>query len=192
MNPSRFSSFAFGAAAAIAALAAPALATTRSSFTDVQLITDLTVVTSNAGRTFTVSLGANPTFKSGATTYVVQDLIGFYLLSDDVDFSPLPALTAVAGFSDDSSNSGTGGIAGWRSNPNNGFQANESLAFTVPSNFNLGQIDRFGFHIRLASGVFPGTSGNTGNMTYTESRLPTPGALALASLGGLLALRRRR
>lgn len=182
------------AAVAAGVFAGPTLATTRSSFLDVQLITDLTVVTSNAGRTFTVALGANPAFKSGTASYAVQDLVGFYLLSDDVDFSPLPSLASVAGFSDDSTNSGTGGAAGWRSNPNNGFQANESLAFTVPATFNLGQIDRFGFHVRLtpASGNFPGTSGNTGNLTYIEARLPTPGSVALAGIGTLIALRRRR
>ena len=185
---------AFASAAALALASGAAHATTRSSFLDVKLIQDLSVVTSNAGRSFTVALGANPTFNYNSVTYTVQDLIGFYLLSDDVDFSPLPSLPAVGNFSDDSTNSGPGGAAGWRSNPNQGFRANQSLTFTVPSTFNLSQIDRFGFHVRLtpASGNFPGTTGNTGNVTYTESRIPTPGTAALAGLGLLAAARRRR
>ena len=177
--------------AALALVAGSAQATTRSSFLDVDSIVQVTPITSNAGRTYTISLGANPKFIVGANTYTITDLIGFYVLSDDQDFSvltPLETVTAPGPFTDDSSNSGPGAIAGWKSNPNNGIGINGSQTFTLPATFPLAEIDRIGFHVRL-SGTFPGTTGNTGNIT---GLIPAPGACAMLGLGGLLSMRRRR
>lgn len=176
---------------ALTLLASGANATTRSSFLTVDGVASITAPTSNAGQTYTVTLGASPSFTLAGNTYAITDLIGFYVLSDDLDFTPLSAFSAIASpgpFSDDSSNSGLGAIGGWRSNPNVGLTPGQSLAFTLPAAFPLADIDRIGFHVRV-SGTFPGTSGNTGNIT---GPIPAPGAVALFACGGLVAVRRRR
>lgn len=180
------------AGCAAASLSSAAMATTRNSFLDVGSINGITVVTSNAGRDYSVTLDGAANFMLGNTSYPITRVIGFYLLSDDVDFNPLPALANVGPpglFVDDSSNSGTGAIAGWKSNPNNGFVLGQSLTFSLPANFPVALIDRIGFHI-FSSGNFPGTSGNTGNITGTL--VPTPSAAALLALAGVGVARRRR
>jgi hypothetical protein len=183
------------AGCACAALAAPSQATTRSSFKEIDALSQVTAITSNAGRTYTVSVGATPTFTLDSMTYSITDVFGFYLLSDDADFSPLPALGSFGpsnAFSDDSSNSGPGAIAGWKSNPNKGLVPGNALAFTLPSNFPIADIDRLGFHVRI-NGTYPGTKGNTGNITLRDSpSVPAPGACALFGAAGLMAWRRRR
>ncbi len=175
------------AVAAVAGSAVPALATTRSSFSAVDAITNATAVPSNGGFTHTVSLSAGATFSIGSNVYSITDIIGFYLLSDDLDFSPLLGLPASGAFSDDSTNSGTGGIQGWRSNPNAGISVGNTHVFNFPANTDIGATDRLGFHVRV-NGTFPGTSGNTGNITL----IPTPGVAALWSVVGLAAAPRRR
>lgn len=179
------------AASLVAAVSGSALATTRSSFLDVSNISGLTINTSNAGYTYTVTVSSSPFFTYNSVNYPITDMIGFYVLSNDIDFSPLPALPNFGppgSFSDDSSNSGTGAAAGWRSNPNNGLVPGQSLSFTFPSNFPIADIDTIGFHVRL-SVDFPGTPGAlTGNIT----QVPAPTAAALLPLGALFAGRRRR
>lgn len=177
--------------AALAWVAGSAQATTRSSFRDVDSVVQVTPITSNAGRTYTVSLGAHPTFSVGGTSYAITDLIGFYVLSNDLNFSlisPLATVNSPGPFADDSSDSGTGAIAGWRSNPNSGIVAGGSQTFTLPAGFPIADIDQLGFHVRI-NGTFPGTSGNTGNIT---GAIPAPGACVMFGAAGVLALRRRR
>jgi hypothetical protein len=178
------------------AVGSSAFATTRSSFTTIQSITGVTAITSNAGFTYTVSLGANPSFMLNDISYTITDVIGFYLLSDDQNLVPLPALSNFGPpgfFVDDSTNNGIGGVAGWKSNPNDGLVPGESLAFTLPADFPIASIDTIGFHVRL-DGLFPGTTGNTGNIAVVRSDdvVPTPGACALLACGGLCWPRRRR
>lgn len=190
---SAFSIFTASAAAALLGAATPSSATTRSSFIDVTAVTGITAPASGGGRTFTVTLAASPSFTVASTTYQVTDLIGFYVLSDSADFAPLPALPSFGlndAFGDDSTNSGPGAIAGWRSNPNRGLTPTQSLAFTFPANFPLSSINRIGLHVRV-NGTFPGTSGNTGNITGPLF-IPSPSTLALALAAAIPASRRRR
>lgn len=176
--------------ALVAASCGTALATTRSSFLGVEAITDVTVVTSNGGLTFTVSMGANPRFTAGGTDYPIRDLIGFYALSDDDDLiSSVSNFSALGGtWSDDSSNASTGGIAGWKTNPNTGFQTGESIAYTFDT-LSTERVERVGFHVRLFDGFFPGTTGNTGNITLV---VPSGSAAGVFGAAGVLAVRRRR
>jgi LPXTG-motif cell wall-anchored protein len=179
-------SFRFVALAGLAIpFATPALATTRSSFTDVDQISGITV-THLAGFSYEVSVDIAPIFEIGSQSYMITDVFGFYALADTADLTPLAMLSSVGSFSNDSSNAGPGGIAGWRSNPNQGLTPGESLVFTFDS-LDLANVDRWGFHVRL-DGTFPGTSGNTGNITS----VPAPAAGAAMLSVGLLAIRRRR
>ncbi|MBL8747483.1 MAG: hypothetical protein JNK58_14150 [Phycisphaerae bacterium] len=174
----------------IAACSGSALATTRSSFLGVPAITDVTAVPSNGGLTYTVSLGTNPSFTLGGTVYPIADLIGFYALSDDDDLLySVSNFSAMGGnWNNDSSNSGAGGIAGWRTNPNTGIQAGESIVFNFNS-LSTDRVERLGFHVRLTNMLFPGTTGNTGNITLM---VPGASAASVFGLAGLAAARRRR
>ncbi len=181
-------------AALMLAAAGTAQATTRSSFVSVSGITGITV-TSPTALQRTVLFQPGAAFAHNGSSYLIQDIIGFYALSDDLDFAPVSSVAALGNFKNDSSNASTGGILGWKSNPNKGITSGNSLTFTFSAGTNVALIDRLGFHVRLASGNFPGTSGNTGNITGPLagfSTIPSPAAAAVLALGGLAASRRRR
>ena len=80
---------------AAAFLSPAAMATACNSFLNVGSINGITVVTANAGKDYSATLASSASFMLGSTSYSITRIIGFYLLSDDSDFSPLPALTSV-------------------------------------------------------------------------------------------------
>lgn len=173
------------AAAVVAAGASVASATTRSSFLDVPVINGISVVPL-APLSFRVTLQPGASFSLGGTTYPIQNLIGFYALSNATDFTPLVSLPTIGNFRDDSTNSGPGGVQGWKSNPNQGLNIGDTLDFTFPS-LDAAKFEQVGYHVRLSDTLFPGTSGNTGNITL----VPTSGTTA-AALVALAGTRRRR
>lgn len=166
--------------------AATASATTINSFLTVSSISGITV--SNAGPVYTVTLPAGSTFTVGSNTYNITDIIGFYMIAPGYNDGSQGALATVGAFSDDSDHRAAGSIWGWKSNPNSGITPPNQLVFTYPSTPGV-QYTQIGFHVRL-DGLFPGTSGNTGNIT--GQLVPAPGAAALFGAGGLMAARRRR
>lgn len=178
------------AASAIAIAAQSASATTINSFLSVGSISGITVLplVASPNLSFTVTLNAGATFELSGTTYNITDIIGFYLLAPGYNDGAQGALAVTGGFSDDSDARAAGSIYGWRSNPNDGITPGNSLTFTFPS-ISYADYTQIGFHVIL-DGTFPGTSGNTGNITGTV--VPTPGAAALIGLGGLAVARRRR
>lgn len=181
--------FAF-ALAGTGLIAASASATTINSFTPGASISGVTVsnLVQSPNLNFTVTLNAGATFTLGSNTYNITDIIGFYLLAPGYNDGAQGALATVGGFSNDSDHRAAGSIYGWHSNPNAGITVGNSQAFSFPSisypNYTL-----IGLHVRI-DGVFPGTTGNTGNIT--GSFVPAPGAAALFGAGGLMATRRRR
>jgi hypothetical protein len=166
-----------------------AFAQTRSSFLGVDAITGITVTPSNGGLTFLVQLDADPYFTYNGHDYHITDLIGFYNLSDDDDLTVTnSAFTGNFGpWATDNSNANTGGIAGRRSNPNDGITVGNSETFTY-SALSVANVERLGFHVRLDE-LFPGTEGNTGNITTVPEPVSMVGLLV--GLGGLAARRRR-
>ena len=170
-------------------VAVGAMAQTRSSFLGVNSITGITVTPSNAGLTFLVNMGADPYFTYNGHDYHITDVIGFYNLSDDDDLTVSNSnFTGNFGpWGTDNSNSGVGGIAGWRSNPNNGITVGGSETFNYTS-LSTDKVERLGFHVRLNE-LFPGTQGNTGDITVVPEPVSMVGLLA--GLGGLMARRRR-
>ncbi len=165
-------------------------ATTRSSFLDVNSLTGITFNSTFGGLSTIVSVGANPTFTSGGNTYHITGIIGFYALSSTNDLT-----VANSGFtgnfgpwSTDNSNSGPGGIAGWRSNPNNGITLNHSETFTFTA-LSSTLVDGVGFHV-ITQELFPGTSGNTGSI----ATVPEPAAFAIFGIGivGFVGRRRKK
>jgi hypothetical protein len=97
-------------------IAGPVMAQTRSSFLDTNSSSGITFNGTNGGLTVDVILGANPTFTVGANTYHVTSIIGFYALSDNNDLTVSNSDFGV--WKTNNRNSGLGGIAGWKTNPN--------------------------------------------------------------------------
>jgi hypothetical protein len=170
----------------VLALSASSSATTRSSFLDVDSTSDITFNATNGGLTVDVLLGANPTFTIGANTYHITSVIGFYALSDDDNLTVTNSNFGV--WSTDNSNSGPGGIAGWKSNPNNGFGSNSSQLFTYTA-LSTNLVERLGLHVVTAE-LFPNTTGNTGNIAI----VPEPASFAILGLGlvGIFGRRRKK
>jgi hypothetical protein len=168
------------------ALAGAASAQSRSSFL---LADNLGGVTVSSPDTldYTVTESLAPTLLIGSTIYHINSIFGFWVLSDDDDFS-----VTNSNFLDpdgvswgtDNSNSGAGAIAGWDTNPNTGITpGDEAVLFHFTSL--SGSIEHLGMHIRVDE-TLPG-GGNTAFYV-----VPAPGAAALLGLGGIAAIRRRR
>lgn len=174
--------YVLAAALAAAAMGSSTLAQTRSSFQDADLIGGISV-NHISGLTYEVALSGNPQLKIGATFYDITDVFGFWALSDDIDLSG--GTTGFGVWTSKVSNSGTGGIVGWKTNPNTGITPSGSQNFTFDS-LAVADVDHFGFHIRV-DGTLP-TGGNTAYFTD----VPAPGSVTLAGLGLALAARRRR
>ena len=177
------------AALAVTTAADTAGATTINSFTTGAVFNGIHITPLvSPNLSYTVTLDAGATFTLNNTTYNITDIIGFYLLAPGFNDGSQVNLAAVGGFTRDSDHRSAGSIYGWKSNPNNGITAGNSQTFNYPS-INFGEYEMIGLHVRL-DGNFPGTSGNTGNIT--GSFVPTPGAAAVLGLGGIASLRRRR
>ncbi len=182
------------ALALVAGAAGAANAATRSSFVSVAAINGISL-SHPSPLQYSVALNQGATFTLNGSSYTIADVIGFYGLSDGNDISPITSVVAVGNFANDSSNSGPGGILGWKSNPNKGIIAGASQTFTFTTGTNISQFSGFGFHVRLATGLFPGTSGNTGNITGPIGgfhTIPSPATASVLGLGAMIALRRRR
>jgi hypothetical protein len=166
---------------AMTVAAALASAQSRSSFLAVDAIEGIDVSTFGLDRD--VQVGLTPRFQYNGTWYDVVDVFGFWSLSDDDDLVATGADTGV--WSWHQNQASTGGIAGWKTNPNTGLTAGENKVFTYGS-INASSVERYGFHVRL-DGTFPGTNGNTGYITT----VPEPGSM-IALGAGLAAFAARR
>lgn len=168
----------------VLASAVTANATTRSSFLDVDSTNDITFIATNGGLTVDVILGTDPTFTIGSSTYHVTSVIGFYALSDDDDLTVTNSNFGV--WSTDNSNAGVGGIAGWKSNPNNGFGVSNHQVYTYTA-LSTNLVERLGLHV-VTQELFPGTNGNTGNIAI----VPEPASMAAIGIGVAALIRRKR
>ena len=160
-------------------------AQSRSSFQNVGTIDAIGVGHVSGTKTFTVALGAAPKVTIGGIQYTVQDVFGFWLLSNS-DISSTQSATGV--WNPHSNNAGSGGISGWKTNPNTGLTALQTKSFTfntLSSGFN-----GYGFHVRLASNGVGPECGNT--LYVTGSVVPEPASMTALALGAVAMLRRRR
>jgi hypothetical protein len=96
--------------------------------------------------------------------YNITDIFGVWALSNDDDLAATHSDVGV--WNAHEQNAGTGGIAGWKTNPNTGVTPNGSFIWTFDS-LNASSVEQHGFHIRL-NGNFPGWGGQTGYATVPE------------------------
>jgi hypothetical protein len=139
------------------------------------------VVTTQTGNQLEMVVAANPTLTIGSTTYAITEVFGVWALDANDDMAATGSTQN--GWSYNQNYSGTGGIAGWKTNPNNGVTG-QTLTFNY-SSF-TGAAENYGYHFRV-NGTLPG-GGNTG---YYKA-VPEPTTMVALGIGALAALRRRR
>jgi hypothetical protein len=160
------------------------MAQSRNSFQPVTSLSDIFVTSAESGKTFTVSMGPNPTFVYLGDLYSVMDLFGFWSLANSLNLLADGPNQNGWGYHENSTD-----IAGWK-NPNKSFaiHPNDSLNFGY-SDLNVAAVDAFGFHIRV-HGSFPD---GTDTMHITNV-VPEPkgiAGIAVAALMSIAAFRRR-
>lgn len=159
------------------------LAQSRSSF---QIVTGLTGLNSSlTGMTLETALGVGSTFTLGGNSYTIKDVFGIWLLDDNDDFSATGANSSP--WSYNANDSGTGGIAGWKTNPNTGITPGNSKTLTYTSM--TGTPEHFGYHVRLTSNL-AGTGDDT--VFIQGQPVPEPATMAVLGIGALAMARRRR
>ncbi len=131
-----------------------------------------------------LSLAAGASFVYLGNTYTVDRVFGLWALdmNDDMTASG----SAQNAWSFDSNYASTGGIAGWKTNPNQGQAPASSQTFNYASL--AGTVEGFGAHIRTVQNL-PG-GGNTAY--FKVAALPEPSSAALIAIGGIGMLIRRR
>ncbi len=167
--------------------AAGAFAQSRSSFQNVGTIDAIGVDSSNGGLTYTVNVGAAPSFSLGGFNYSIQDVFGFWLLSNQ-DISATHSDTGV--WDAHENNAGSGGIAGWKTNPNTGLVVNQSKAFTFDA-LNVSS-PTYGFHVRLTNAGNGPLAGNTLYVTGTPVPEPATMSVLALSLAAMVAKRKKK
>ncbi len=165
------------------AIAVPGFAQSRSSFQDVSLFDGINI-SNTSMLDWTVTLSATPKVTYLGHTYTVTDVFGFWLLDDNNDFSATGTNPGLWSFH--SNYAGTGGIAGFKTNPNTGITP--GLAQSFHFNSITGQAEGRGIHVRFAENL-PGG----GNTIYLKDpgAVPEPATLAVLG-GGLVAFLKRR
>lgn len=172
---------------ALSCLAVGAFAQSRSSFLDVSSFTGISV-SLVSGNTYQLTVGPAPTFTYNSVSYAVKDVFGIWALNNS-NTGLGASGTSQNGWSYQESNN-PDDIAGWKTNPNTGItNPGGSLSFTYTS-LNATKIDQWGFHVRLASGTFPNTTGNTGYVT--ASSVPEPASMAVLGIGVAALIKKRR
>lgn len=165
--------------AALTLFSATSFAQSRSSFQTPTAISGVTVTKLNT-TDYNVALAIGSTITIGGSTDTITDIFGFWALDNNDDLSATGSTQGAWGF--DSNYAGSGGIVGFKTNPNTGITQGNNQTFHFDSI--TGTIEGYGAHVRLANG----------NTLYavTTQAVPEPASFAVLGLGGLLMMRRKR
>ncbi len=163
----------------IALLSATAMAQSRSSFQTSNTLTGVTVHKLNA-TDYSVGLAVGSTISINGSTDTVTDIFGFWALDDNDDLTGTGSTIGQWGF--DTNYSGSGGIVGFKTNPNTGITQGGSQTFHFDSL--SGTVEGYGVHVRLANS-------NT-LYTATVAAVPEPASFAVLGLGAIALIRRKR
>lgn len=156
-------------------------AQSRSSFSTPASWTGIDI-TSTGPKSWNLALSGAPTITWQGQTYEVLDVFGFWLLDNDNDMSAKGQSFGVWTYNQNYS--GTGGIAGYKTNPNKGVERGESQTYTFKEV--NGNVDGFGIHVRVSLDDCIETF-------YFEQPAPVPEPASLAAIGvGVAAFARRR
>lgn len=136
------------------------------------------------GNSIVLDVALAPTLTFNSTTYTITDVFGVWALDDDDDMTA--SVSSQNGWNASTNFAGTGGIAGWKTNPNSGLVAGQALTFLY--NSLNGTVEDFGYHIRV-DGNLPG-GGNTAY--FRQEPVPEPATLSAVALGLGALLRRRK
>lgn len=152
------------------------------SINSFQVVSNITGLrTSLSGNTLTMIASATPTFTMNSNTYAITEVFGVWALDNNDDQSATGSNQG--GWNFHQNTAGSGGISGFKTNPNSGIVGQTKLY-----NFNsfTGSPENFGYHVRV-SGSLPGGS----NTLYIQA-VPEPGTLAVVGLGLVAMMRRRK
>lgn len=153
------------------------------SFSSFQQVPISGITVQNVGLLqYKVTLNGGAVANVGGTDYAITDIFGFWALSSDIDLGG--STTSFDVWGGHASNSGLGGIVGWKTNPNTGITVGNSETFTFDS-LATADVDAWGYHIRV-DGQLPG-----GGDTFF-AYVPTPATASLFAAAGLVGLGRRR
>lgn len=165
------------------AMVGTASAQSRSSFITPTSWTGITI-TNNGPKNWTVKLSGAPTVTMNNKTYEVRDIFGFWLLDNNNDMTAQGQ--SFNGWSYNQNYSGTGGIAGYKTNPNTGITPGKSQEF----NFKTvnGSVENVGIHARLQmNGIC-----DTVFLECPPPAVPEPASLAALGIGAATVIRRRK
>ncbi len=163
----------------ISILSATSFAQSRSSFLTPNALTGVSVTKVNS-TDFTVGLAVGSTITINGVTDTVTDIFGFWALDNDDDLSGTGSTIGSWGF--DSNYSGSGGIVGFKTNPNTGITQGGSQSFHF--NSLSGTVEGYGVHVRTVNS-------NT-IYTATVAAVPEPATFAVLGLGAVALIRRKR
>ena len=163
----------------ITVLTATSFAQSRSSFLTPEALSGVTVTKLNA-TDFTVGLEVGSTITINGVTDTVTGVFGFWALDDNDDLSGTGS--AFGNWAFNSNYSGSGGIVGFKTNPNTGIVQGGSQSFHFDSL--TGTVEGYGVHIR--------TLNSNTLYTATLNPVPEPATFAVLGLGAIALIRRKR
>jgi len=164
-------------------VAGMASAQSRTSFVTPTSWTGITI-TNSGPKNWNVALSGVPTITWNNQTYKVDDVFGFWLLDNNNDMSASGSNQGVWYYNQNYT--GTGGIAGFKTNPNTGIKPGGNQSFTFKSV--NGTVENVGIHARISLGSYCDT-------VYFECpppAVPEPASLAALGIGAAAMIRRRR
>lgn len=166
-------------------------ATQRNSFLSVYDLTGISAVSSNGGLTWDISLDSGGgSFKYLGNTYYFTEIFGFWELDTTHTFTRTGSDDGDWRW-DDSTVDG-GNVFGWvNPSKSESINAGETHQFNFDTIGNGAAFESLGFHV-TTTGLFPGTTGNTGHITEDGLAPPVPEPFTMGLVAAALGVAARK